>query len=139
MSDVGRDIRGIPFRRPLTQAPQPGFEQEKTAVVSEDDTTGSLNVVTVKKEANLNPFTNGAFSGANATSSDVRLKENIIKVGNSPSGLNIYEWNYIWGSPRYSGVMAQEIINIIPEAVVTMPNGYLGVNYAKIDVDMLAK
>ena len=49
------------------------------------------------------------------------------------------EWNYILGSPRYSGVMAQEIINIIPEAVVTMPNGYLGVNYAKIDVDMLAK
>ena len=26
--------------------------------------------------------------------SDVRLKENIIKVGNSPSGINIYEWNY---------------------------------------------
>tara|TARA_B100001250_G_scaffold214764_1_gene184281 strand:+ start:1 stop:1182 length:1182 start_codon:yes stop_codon:yes gene_type:complete len=72
-------------------------------------------------------------------SSDIRLKENIVKVGRSPSGLNIYEWNYIWGSPRYSGVMAQEIINIIPEAVVTMPNGYLGVNYAKIDVDMLAK
>lgn len=72
-------------------------------------------------------------------SSDIRLKENIVKVGRSPSGLNIYEWNYIWGSPRYSGVMAQEIINIVPEAVVTMPNGYLGVNYAKIDVDMLAK
>ena len=72
-------------------------------------------------------------------SSDIRLKENIVKVGKSPSGLNIYEWNYIWGSPRFSGVMAQEVINVIPEAVITMPNGYLGVDYAKIDVDMLAK
>lgn len=138
MSDSGRDMRNIPFTRPAEQAPQPGFEQERTADVdAADDQSGTKeNTVSINNPIGL---INEAFSPANAISSDVRLKENIIKVGRSPSGLNIYEWNYIWGSPRYSGVMAQEIINIIPEAVVTMPNGYLGVDYAKIDVDMLAK
>ena len=45
-----------------------------------------------------------------AMRSDVRLKENITKVGNSPSGINIYEWNYIGNKQRYRGVMAQEIL-----------------------------
>ena len=41
---------------------------------------------------------------------DIRLKENIVKVGNSPSGINIYEWNYKSApDSRYRGVMAHEI------------------------------
>ena len=36
ISDTGRDIRGIPFTRPAEQAPQPGFEVDKTAVVVEE-------------------------------------------------------------------------------------------------------
>ena len=30
--------------------------------------------------------------------------------------------------------MADEVIKLVPEAVVTMDNGYLGVNYNLIDV-----
>ena len=70
--------------------------------------------------------------------SDVRLKENITKVGNSPSGINIYEWNYIGKSQKYRGVMAQEILESHPEAVTMCPNGFLGVYYGKIDVKMEA-
>ena len=68
--------------------------------------------------------------------SDVRLKENIIKVGNSPSGINIYEWNYIGNKQRYRGVMAQEILEKHPEAVALQPDGYMSVYYGKIDVNM---
>ena len=68
--------------------------------------------------------------------SDVRLKENIIKVGNSPSGINIYEWNYIGNKQRYRGVMAQEILERHPEAVALQPDGYMSVYYGKIDVKM---
>ena len=77
-----------------------------------------------------------APDGAYGMASDVRLKENINKVGNSPSGINIYEWNYIGNSQRYRGVMAQEILPIHPEAVALQPDGYLSVFYGKIDVNM---
>ena len=66
--------------------------------------------------------------------SDIRLKENIIKVGNSPSGINIYEWNYKGNTQRYRGVMAQEILERHPEAVALQPDGYMSVYYGNIDV-----
>ena len=83
---------------------------------------------------------NTAPSGQNAgpMASDMKLKENIIKVGNSPSGINVYEWNYIGKSQRYRGVLAQELLESHPEAVTMCPNGFLGVYYGKIDVKMEA-
>ena len=71
-----------------------------------------------------------------AMRSDIRLKENITKVGSSPSGINIYEWNYIGNTQRYRGVMAQEILEKHPEAVALQPDGYMSVYYGKIDVNM---
>jgi len=62
--------------------------------------------------------------------SDVRLKENIELVGQSPSGINIYEFNYINNPDRYQGVMAQEV----PEASFEVDN-YLVVDYGKVDVE----
>ena len=86
----------------------------------------------------LTSVTQTAPSGQNAgpMASDVRLKENITKVGNSPSGINIYEWNYIGKPQRYRGVMAQEILERHPEAVALQPDGYMSVYYGKIDVNM---
>ena len=70
--------------------------------------------------------------------SDYRLKENIIWVGVSSSGLNVYEWNYIWDSNhRYRGVMAQELLITKPMAVLRNKlTGYLSVLYNLIDVKM---
>ena len=69
--------------------------------------------------------------------SDIQLKENITYIDKSPEGHSIYEWNYK-GEPksrRYQGVMAQELLETAPHAVVTMDDGYLGVKYDEIDVD----
>ena len=69
--------------------------------------------------------------------SDAELKENIKKVDISPSGLNIYEWNYIGESTsnRYRGVIAQDLLaKQRHDAVVEMDNGYYGVDYSKVDV-----
>ena len=66
--------------------------------------------------------------------SDSRLKENVVKVGTSKSGIDIYEYNYIWDSAKYTGVIAQEILDTHPEAVEEQ-DGYYVVNYDKIDVD----
>ena len=76
----------------------------------------------------------GTLGGA-AILSDRRLKRNIHYVGKS-NGHNIYEFEYIQDNKRqkHIGVMADEVIKIKPEAVVTMPDGYMAVNYAMIGV-----
>ena len=72
------------------------------------------------------------FMGA----SDIRMKEDVEQVGVSPDGHKIYEFNYIGKPTRYRGVMAQEVVKIDPMAVGIRKDGYLGVNYGKIDVNM---
>ena len=68
--------------------------------------------------------------------SDKTLKENIVKVGQSPSGFNIYEWNYLWSPERFRGVIAQEVQKIKPKAVLSNIFGHLLVDYSKLDVNM---
>ena len=75
-----------------------------------------------------------APSFAKEPSSDIRLKENIELVGKSPKGVNIYEFDYkdkSYGEGRYKGVMAQEV----PNASLKDKDGYLRVNYNKLDVN----
>ena len=78
----------------------------------------------------------GAGGDAVAMMSDVRLKEKIEKAGKSPSGIPIYEFNYIGGTNRYSGAMAQDLISMGIDAVEMQGSGYYSVDYSKIDVDM---
>lgn len=66
----------------------------------------------------------------NTRGSDIRLKENYYIVGKSPSGINIYEFSYKGNYKRYVGVMAHEV----PFAAVDV-NGYLYVDYSKIDIE----
>ena len=62
--------------------------------------------------------------------SDRRLKSKIVRVGTHPRGFGIYEYD-IEGR-RERGVMAQEVLPILPHAVRMMPNGYLAVNYGAL-------
>jgi len=68
--------------------------------------------------------------------SDVRLKENIERTGISKSGIPTYEFNYIGGTNRYSGAMAQDLLAMNSDAVSLDASGYYKVNYNDIDVDM---
>jgi len=67
--------------------------------------------------------------------SSKKLKDNIIQVGKSILGYNIYKFNYKGQAQRYIGVIAEEIQQLKPEAVRMLPNGYLGVNYNLLDVE----
>ena len=79
----------------------------------------------------------GDMVGGIGKLSDKRLKENIIKIKYSNSGIPIYHFNYKGDSKTWSGAMAQDLIKLGREdAVVTMDNGYYGVKYNLIDVDM---
>jgi hypothetical protein len=80
--------------------------------------------------------------GAGVFMSDKQVKENIEIVGKSESGIPIVEFNYIEGigfneKIRYRGVIAQDVVNIKPEAVIMDKTlGLLEVDYSKIDVKM---
>jgi hypothetical protein len=63
--------------------------------------------------------------------SDRRLKKNIKKISTRPDGLNVYEFDYIWGGGRQVGLMAQEVQGVYPDAV-SESGGYLMVNYSKV-------
>ena len=72
--------------------------------------------------------------------SDIRLKENINKIGVSKSGIPIYTFNYKGEDKLWSGTMAQDLLNMGREdAVTVMDNGYYAVYYDMIDVNMVAK
>ena len=67
--------------------------------------------------------------------SDINLKENIEEVGVSPDGYKIYEFNYKGFKDRWRGAMAQDVVKTNPMAV-GIRDGYLTLDYSKIDVNM---
>ena len=50
--------------------------------------------------------------------SDIRVKENIVPDGTTYNGHNVYHFNYVWDDVRRRGVMAQEVEQTNPDAVV---------------------
>jgi len=70
--------------------------------------------------------------------SDRRLKENVEFVGqDEATTLNLYEFNYIGDEGRYRGVMADEVEEVMPEAVMTGEDGYKRVNYDMLGIEMV--
>ena len=76
--------------------------------------------------------------GGAPTTSDRATKENIVRVGTHPLGIGLYLFDY---KPEYRdansqgrqfGVMADEVETVLPEAVVTHPDGYKMVDYGML-------
>jgi hypothetical protein len=94
------------------------------------------------KQAAQQNFNQGLMSlGGAALMSDIRTKENIVAIGTLPNGLPFYQFEYkpefkdhaLAGHGTHTGVMAQEVQAFMPEAVITLENGYLAVDYGKLN------
>jgi hypothetical protein len=72
------------------------------------------------------------LGSAGIAKSDIRLKEDITKVSELPSGVEVYTFRYIGEEQLNLGVMAQQVLPIIPEAVIEDSDGYLMVDYSRI-------
>jgi hypothetical protein len=91
-------------------------------------------------QANFNQGLMGLGGAGIMAASDIRMKENITRIGTLPNGLPFYQFEYISefkdhplaGHGTHTGVMAQEVQALIPDAVVTLDNGYLAVDYGKL-------
>lgn len=128
----------------MGQVAQPNGIAYTPSQVANTDTLGAYALNQQGRQANFNAqlqaqsgAQQGLMSGlfglgkAAIMASDVRLKTNIDRIGTRPDGLPLYEYNYVWGGPRYIGVMAHEVMAVKPEAV-SVRDGYLAVNYGRL-------
>jgi hypothetical protein len=67
--------------------------------------------------------------------SDRRIKRDIKLVGKK-GDYNLYSFRYLTSDTEWVGVMAQEVMETKPEAVVLAANGYYLVDYSQLDIKM---
>lgn len=67
--------------------------------------------------------------------SDARIKTDIAWVG-MKGNIPVYQYRYIGLATKFEGVMAQDILNIQPDAVVHAPSGLMAVDYAKLGMKL---
>jgi Chaperone of endosialidase len=73
--------------------------------------------------------------------SDIRAKQNVVPLvaSNGKCGVQLYAYQYLprlhaqYGNGIYVGVMAQEVRQTYPDAVIEQDDGYLAVDYACLD------
>ncbi len=84
------------------------------------------------RNANMSALGNiaGSAMGMFSFTSDIRLKSNIERVGTHPLGIGVYEYDI--DGHRERGVMAQEVLNVKPEAVLMGDDGFYMVNYGAL-------
>lgn len=121
------------LRRSKLQAQ--GFETEADFRLFERDVAGERGK-TKQKRSLLSGIAGGIKEGSTLfAASDRRLKIDIKLIGKSPSGLNIYEFRYKRNPKHlFEGVIAQELVGIKYEALKVNKEGFLIVDYSKIDV-----
>jgi hypothetical protein len=155
---IGKDIESREAARLADQArlTQQGQEARREQTVNLANLLGGLaglgTSTTFQNQSS--GFTSQAFSGgaspfqqalgaaANVASiaslSDIRLKTNIKQVGKLDNGIKLYTWKWtaeakkIVGDQAEYGVLADEVQEIMPEAVSRGSDGYLRVNYAAV-------
>jgi len=71
-----------------------------------------------------------AFCECTNAFSDRRLKSNIVRIGTHSLGIGLYEYD-IFGK-RTTGVMADELLEVMPQAVSVHSSGYYMVDYGMI-------
>ncbi len=68
--------------------------------------------------------------------SDRRLKRDIVELSRLGNGIGLYRYRYSWSDQLYVGVMAQEVAEIAPGAVVRDADGYLRVDYFQLGLKL---
>ena len=86
-------------------------------------------------------YANGYGSGGGTSNgcSDIRLKRDIVLLGQTDKGIRLYSFKYLSSDQVYVGVMAQDLLENPKwqDAVITNPNGYYSVIYSKLGLEMV--
>lgn len=134
---TGAQVTGPQFVNSAQQATTAGPDLLGAAQMGYNAQLGASNA---QNAANAQ-MTQGLFSlGGAALMSDIRTKENIKHIAWLPNGLPVYTYEYkpefkdhpLAGHGTHTGVMAQEVEVMYPNAVVTLDNGYKAVDYGQL-------
>jgi len=68
--------------------------------------------------------------------SDRRLKTNVSHIGSTVFGLPLYRFSYLGSDEMFTGVMAQDVLGIMPQAVSRDATGFYRVNYGMLGIEM---
>jgi len=135
----GSQVQNPTFVNSANQATTGGADILGAAQMGYNAQMGDFNSK-VAQQANFNEGLMG-LGAAGIMKSDIRTKENIVAIGTLPNGLPFYQFEYkpefkdhpLAGHGTHTGVMAQEVQAIMPEAVIELDNGYLAVDYGKLN------
>jgi hypothetical protein len=78
----------------------------------------------------------GGFRGGGGRRSDLALKHDVVLLGYLANGLGYYRFSYNGSDTAYVGVIAQEVLEVMPEAVTRGRDGYLRVFYDKLGLKL---
>jgi hypothetical protein len=140
--------------RTASQVQVPQFQNPQNAQIAPTDVSGDiwnayngrLNSSNARNTANGNFMSGlmnlgGQLGSAWIGASDERVKSNVEPVGEVEPGVGVYEYEYT-GDPqheRHTGVMAQELEGVDPDAVITDADGVKRVDYRRVLARALAK
>jgi hypothetical protein len=134
---TGAQVTGPQFVNSAQQATTAGPDILGATQMGYNAQMGAANA----QNAANNQMTQGLFSlGGAALMSDIRTKENIKHIAWLPNGLPVYTYEYkpefkdhpLAGHGTHTGVMAQEVEVMYPNAVITLDNGYKAVDYGQL-------
>lgn len=120
-----------------SQVQTPQFGGVNSPGLAGTDTAGIINQGYNQQMAQYNSGqqTLGGLFSAGASLipllSDRRAKTDIKRIGTADNGLGIFLYRYKSGGPFHIGVMADEVLEIAPHAVVNGPDEFMRVNYAE--------
>jgi hypothetical protein len=72
----------------------------------------------------------------NQVPSDARLKQDVHRIGTTVFGLPLYQFKYVGKPETYEGVIAQEVLRVMPSAVSVGADGFYRVNYGALGTSM---
>ena len=78
----------------------------------------------------------GRGGGGGGRRSDLALKHDVVLLGYLANGLGFYRFSYNGSNTAYVGVIAQEVEQVMPEAVTRGRDGYLRVFYDKLGLKL---
>lgn len=125
----GEQVKDVIFNLEAIQSgkvPDPTLYGGDIVVV--EDSTGKLVFKNLK---DLLPFAVIA-----SFMSDIRVKHDVAPLVRLDNGLMLYRYRYLWSHTVYVGVIAQEVMQIAPDAVIRGDDGYLRVDYQRLGLEM---
>jgi hypothetical protein len=136
---TGAPVQNPAFVNSAQQATTGGADILGASQMGYNAQMGDFNAKQAAQQ-NFNQGLMGLGGAGIMAASDIRMKENITRIGTLPNGLPFYQFEYISefkdhplaGHGTHTGVMAQEVQALIPEAVIQLDNGYLAVDYGKL-------